>query len=397
MLNFNNTLIAFSDKSTTQLKKAFWMFWMVKRPWMVKIGSFFILIANKLRIPLGWALKNTVFSHFCGGETLEECDEAIKEMSKSRIKAVIDYAAEGIDSEKEYELATERILATIEMGATNNNIGFAVFKFTGIASFRILEKASNQLIISTLEQKELDSVKQRAYRICQKAAQKGLPVMIDAEETWIQDAIDQIAEELMQTFNKETPLVYHTLQMYRTDRFYYLKKLTSRAKDQSFIPAFKLVRGAYMEKERKRALKRGYISPIHPNKEATDSAFNEAIRFCIENIDNISVCVGTHNEQSCHDTAHFMNLYDLPADHERIYFSQLKGMSDHISYNLAEQGYNVSKYLPYGPLRLVLPYLIRRAEENTSVAGQTGRELFLIKKELKRRKREKSQKNKNPH
>jgi len=392
MLNFNNTLIAFSGKTTFQLRKAYWMFWLVKRPWMVKVGSFMILIANHLKIPLGWAMKNTVFDHFCGGETLEQCNAAINEMGRSGIKAVLDYAAEGIESENEFDLATDRIIATIELGATNSNIGFAVFKFTGIASFRILEKASNQLIISSHDQEELHRAKQRACRICRKAAQIGLPVMIDAEETWIQDAIDDIAEELMQSFNKETPLVYHTLQMYRTDRFFYLKSLTAKAKEQGFIPAFKLVRGAYMEKERERARKLGYISPIHPDKVATDSAFNEAVKFCIENTHQVSVCVGTHNEESCYKATDLMNMNDLPKNHPGIHFSQLKGMSDHISYNLAGQGYNVSKYLPYGPLPLVIPYLIRRAEENTSVAGQTGRELFLIKKELERRKREQSTK-----
>ncbi len=386
MFSFDNTKIAFSDKTTKQLKKAYWMFWMVKSPWIVKTGSWLLILANHLRFPLNWALKNTVFEHFCGGETLEECQESIEKLGKYNIKAVLDYAAEGRETEKEFDEARDRILATIELGGNNNNIGFAVFKITGIARFRLLEKINGDYILSDAEKQELAIIKARAELICQKSAELGVSVMIDAEESWIQDSIDNLVEELMEKYNTNKPVVFHTLQMYRIDKLYYLKKLTSNALRKNYIPGFKIVRGAYMEKERARAIKKSYASPIHPNKASTDAAFDDAVRFCIENIKSIALCIGSHNEHSNTEAAFIMDINEMEKNHPRIHFSQLKGMSDHISYNLAKEGYNVSKYLPYGPLRLVMPYLIRRAEENTSVAGQTGRELYLIKKELKRRK-----------
>ena len=389
MISFDDTRVAFADKTTTELKKAWWLFILVKNPRLVKVGSVLLNIANSIRLPLRWILKTTVFKHFCGGETIEECRDTLDKFSDSGIKAVLDYAAEGVQTEKEFDEARDRILATIELSRTNSNIGFAVFKFTGIARFSLLEKFGND---DTLSQKELDEferIKRRADDICTNARDAGIPVMIDAEETWIQDAVDEIVENLMEKYNKESHVVYHTLQMYRIDKLYYLKKITEEARIKGYLPAFKLVRGAYMEKERERAQKMSYASPIHPVKNATDGAFNDAVRFCLENIGNIALCVGTHNEISCQLAAEYMAENELEPAHEKIHFSQLMGMSDHISYNLAKAGYNVSKYLPYGPIRLVMPYLIRRAEENTSVAGQTGRELFLIKKELKRRKEEK--------
>lgn len=392
MDSFDNTRVAFSNKTTAQLQKAYWLFWMVKNPGLANMGSKLLQLANMVRFPLRWALKKTVFEHFCGGETLDESKETLQQLGNFNIKSVLDYAAEGVETEKEFEEAKERILATIELGRTNKNIGFAVFKFTGIARFELLEKVSAESKLSPQDQQEFNRIRNRAHQICKKAYEYGIPVMIDAEETWIQVAIDQIVEELMEEFNHTTTIVYHTLQMYRIDKLYYLKKLVSTAKEKKYIPGLKLVRGAYMEKERERAAKKGYASPIQPDKASTDAAYNDAIKFCIANIDFLSVCIGTHNEESCLEATWLMDINELQKDHSRVYFSQLKGMSDHISYNLADTGYNVSKYVPYGPLRLVMPYLIRRAQENTSVAGQTGRELILIKKELKRRKQEKDKK-----
>lgn len=388
MLSFDNTEIAFAGKSTSSLKKAYRMFWLVKSPWLVKLGGWALAIANNLRFPLRWALKKTVFEHFCGGESLEGSTPTIDNLAKSNIKSVMDYAAEGREKETEFDEATERIIATIELGNTNDKIGFAVFKFTGIARFALLEKAADENTLTEKEAEEFIRVWRRAERICQRAMELNVPVMIDAEESWIQQTIDRLAEELMEKFNTQKPVVFHTLQMYRIDKLYYLKKLISEAKQKDYHAAFKLVRGAYMEKERKRADNRNYASPIHPDKSSTDRAFNEAVRYCIDHINMLSVCIGSHNEASNLKAIEFMKVRKIPADHPSVYFSQLKGMSDHISYNLANSGYNVSKYVPYGPLRLVMPYLIRRAQENTSVAGQTGRELFLIKKELKRRKAE---------
>ena len=389
MISFDDTRIAFADKTTAELKKAWWMFILVKNPGLVKVGSVLLNVANRIRFPLRWALKTTVFEHFCGGETIEECKDTLNKFSDSGIKAVLDYAAEGVQSEKEFDEACERILATIELSRTNNNIGFAVFKFTGIARFALLEKYGNDETLNQKELYEFERVKKRADDICAAARDAGTPVMIDAEETWIQKAVDQIVEYLMEKYNKESHVVFHTLQMYRVDKLYYLKKIHEEAKRKGYLPAFKLVRGAYMEKERERAQKMSYASPIHPDKNGTDSAFNDAVSFCINNIGSVALCIGTHNEVSCQQAVENMLEKGLEPAHDKIYFSQLMGMSDHISYNLTKAGYNVSKYLPYGPIRLVMPYLIRRAEENTSVAGQTGRELFLIKKELKRRREEK--------
>ena len=391
MISFDDTKVAFAGKTNAELKKAWWLFVLVKNPALVKVGSLTLNIANKIRFPLRWALKPTVFKHFCGGETIEECKETLDKFSDSGIKAVLDYAAEGAQSEKEFDEARDRILATIELSRTNSNIGFAVFKFTGIARFALLEKYGKDENLSKKELDEYERVKKRADDICAAAKDAGIPVMIDAEESWIQDAVDGMVENLMEKYNKVSHVVYHTLQMYRIDKLFYLKKIHEVAKWKGYFPAFKLVRGAYMEKERERAQKLSYTSPIHPDKDATDAAFNDAVGFCLENIGNISLCIGTHNEISCQQAIEYMEEKGLEPAHDKIYFSQLMGMSDHISFNLAKGEYNVSKYLPYGPIRLVMPYLIRRAEENTSVAGQTGRELYLIKKELKRRKSGKSQ------
>jgi proline dehydrogenase len=386
MISFDNTKVAFADKTDNQLKKALWLFRLVKNPFLVKTGSRLLLVANRLRFPLRWVLKSTVFSHFCGGETLEECQTVMNGFSKYNIKTILDYSAEGLENEESFENTKERIIRGIEMSRSNKNIVFAVFKFTGIARFALLEKVNSGLDLNPAEQEEYRRAVARAEDICRTSVEHNLPVMIDAEETWIQGAIDEIVENLMEKYNKTFPFVYNTLQMYRVDRLYYLKNTHKKLTDNGYFSAFKLVRGAYMEQERERAEIMGYVSPIQPDKDTTDKAFDEAVCFCIENVNNTSVCIGTHNDESCLEATFLMDRNEIQPDHPNIYFSQLMGMSDHISYNLAQKGYNVSKYVPYGPLRLVMPYLIRRAEENTSIAGQTGRELYLIKKELKRRK-----------
>jgi proline dehydrogenase len=387
MLSFENTAIAFTGKSNEDLKRAHIMFRLVKNQSLVRTGSIFLNLANAMNFPLGWALKKNVFQHFCGGETLEECQPTISQLGHLNIKTILDYAAEGSESDKAFDEAKERILATINLAKTDHNIGFAVFKFTGIARFELLEKLSSQSPLSKSEQEEFERVKKRAREICQFGYQNAVSVMIDAEESWIQDAIDDFVEELILTYNRSAPIVYHTIQLYRIDKLFYLKELVTKLKKEKCIPGFKLVRGAYMEKERKRADKLGYSSPIHPDKDSTDAAFNDALKFCINNIEYLSVCVGSHNEESNKEAVHLMHINDLGSNHARIHFSQLMGMSDHISNNLAINGYNVSKYVPYGPFKLALPYLLRRAQENTSVAGQTSRELSLIRMELKRRAR----------
>ncbi len=386
MMSFDNTEIAFKDKSSKELKKTLWLFRLVGNPGLVKTGSYALKAALFLKLPVRWAIKPTVFDHFCGGETIDECDETISKLGKSGIQTILDYSAEGKESEEDFEYTKNQILATIEKAKNNPHIPYAVFKPSGLASVALLEKAQNNEELSEKEQQEFDRIKQRVETICAKAKETGVPVMVDAEESWIQQIVDEMVEEMKFKYNKEKPLIFGTLQMYRHDRLEYLKDFVKRAREKGIFTAFKLVRGAYMEKERARAKKLGLPSPIYPDKPATDQGFDEATLFCLENIRDVAVCVGTHNENSCALAAETMKKSDIRADHPHVSFAQLLGMSDHISYNLAASGFNVCKYVPYGPVKTVVPYLIRRAEENTSVAGQTSRELFLLKKEAVRRK-----------
>ncbi len=388
MLSFENTEVAFTDKTVKQLKRALLLFLLLRKQWVVKIGSFFLLLFNRLHLPLKWALKNTVFDHFCGGETIEESQKVMRAFAANNIKTVLDYSAEGLDNEESFEKTKDQIIASIEFSKYHKEIAFAVFKFTGIARFELLEKVNSGVELHANEQSEFQRIRSRADEICHTAVQNELPVMIDAEESWIQNTIDELVESLMSKYNHEKPYVFTTIQLYRIDKLFYLKKMHKNSFDAGFIPAFKLVRGAYMEKERERAARFEYTSPIHPDKLATDKAFDEAVRYCLENKDTLAVCIGTHNEESCLDAIHLMDIFETSKDHKKVHFSQLMGMSDHISYNMAKEGFNVSKYVPFGPLKMVMPYLIRRAEENSSVADQSGRELYLIRQELKRRREE---------
>lgn len=386
MISFDNTEIAFMDKSNQALRRAYWLFRMVGSPLIVKAGSAMLRLAIWLGLPVNWALKPTVFRHFCGGETIDECDGVIEQLASARVMTILDYSSEGKDNEEDLDHTLYQIRATIEKAAKNNHIPYAVFKPTGLIRFGLLEKIQSGHSLSANEQQEFEKGKKRFEDVCAYAVGLDVPIMIDSEESWIQDVVDGIVEELMFRFNKEKPMVFNTLQMYRHDRLDYLETFIRRAGEAGRFAAFKLVRGAYMEKERARASRMGYPSPIYPDKDATDRAFDQATRRCLVSIHNTAVCVGTHNELSCAEAADFISSQSIKADHPHISFAQLLGMSDHISYNLSAAGYNVCKYVPYGPVRTVVPYLIRRAEENTSVAGQTSRELFLLRKEMVRRK-----------
>ncbi len=386
MIDFDNTEIAFRHRDAKNLKKAYWLFRLVASPWLVKMGSFLLHIALWLRIPVEWALRPTVFSHFCGGETMHACNETIQQLGQFNVLTILDYSAEGKESEADFEYTRGQIMNTIDKASAEPFIPFAVFKPTGLSRFALLEKVQTGQRLSGSEQAEYERVKARFNEICAYGASKGVPVMIDSEESWIQEVVDVLVESLMFRYNSKKPIVYNTLQMYRHDRLHYLHDFIGRARQKRIFPAFKLVRGAYMEKERERAQKMGYASPIYPDKASTDQAFDEATALCLEHAGHVAVCIGTHNELSCTRAAEIMRSYSLPKHHPHVSFAQLLGMSDHISYNLAAAGYRVSKYVPYGPLKTVVPYLIRRAEENTSVAGQTSRELFLIKKEIRRRR-----------
>lgn len=386
MISFDNTQIAFSYKSDAELNRAYWLFKLVGSPALVKVGKSLTHIALALHLPIKSFIKATIFKQFCGGETIDECSATIENLGKFNIGTILDYSVEGKEDEKDFDVTTQEIINTILKAKNSNYIPFSVFKVTGICRFSLLEKVNAKNSLNESETAEFDRAKKRIEKICASGFENGIPVLIDAEESWIQDAIDGIVEEMMQKFNKEKAIVYNTLQMYRHDRLTFLKQSYEKAIAGNYFLGVKIVRGAYMEKERARAAEKGYPSPIQPDKASCDRDYDAALKFCVEHYERIAICAGTHNEKSSALLAELLQQKNMDKKHPHFYFAQLLGMSDHISFNLSNAGYNVAKYVPYGPVKEVLPYLIRRAEENTSVAGQTGRELSLIIKELKRRK-----------
>ena len=385
-LSFENTAVAFGHKNKAQLKKAYWLFKLVANPTLVKLGKFFMNIALKLHIPIGWAIKPTIFQQFCGGETIQDCAGTTKILDQFGIGTILDYSVEGKETDLDFDATCTEILATIQTGNDNEHIPFCVFKVTGVGRFSVLQKVNEGKKLSELEQAEYERIHYRIDRICSAAAEAKTPVFIDAEESWIQDTIDALANEMMEKYNQGNVWVYNTIQLYRHDRLAFLKKSHREAKEKKYLLGVKLVRGAYMEKERARAQEKGYPSPIQPDKAASDRDYDAALKYCVENVEDISTVAGTHNEASSKYLAQLIKDSGLANGDARLYFAQLYGMSDHISFNLANEGYKVAKYVPYGPIREVMPYLIRRAEENTSVKGQTSRELSLILQEMERRK-----------
>jgi len=386
MISFDNTQIAFEYKSDKELRKAYWLFKLVGSPALVKVGKWLTHFALKTHLPVKGVIKKTIFQQFCGGETISECVPTTQKLSKYGVKSILDYSVEGQTSEKNFEATTSEIIATIVEAKNKTDIPLAVFKVSGVARFDILEKFNDENYKGTAEEiKSFAGVKERVQRICQAAFDNQVPVMIDAEESWVQDGIDRLAAEMMVQFNKDKSFIYNTLQMYRHDRLDFFKKELEAAKQGGYHYAVKLVRGAYMEKERDRAAKMGYPSPINATKADSDNLYNAALDFAIENLAHCAVVAGTHNEESSAYLVTLMGQHSIQKNDDRVYFAQLLGMSDHISFNLSSAGYNVAKYVPYGPVREVVPYLIRRAEENTSAAGQTSRELRLIQQEKQRR------------
>lgn len=384
--DFQNTEIAFKSKSTGELYRAKALFQSMGWPLFVKAGTSFLNAALTLRLPVRSVVRPTLFAHFCGGESVEEAGRLSKKLESYRIGSVLDYSIEGKERECDFEASTEELLKTIEF-ACGNILPFAVFKVTGIARFGLLEKKSAHEDLSDDEVSEWERVVERVLRLCQKADLKKVCLLIDAEESWIQGAIDELAESMMARFNQTEPRIYHTLQMYRHDRLQYLEHLNKKAGTEGWHPGIKLVRGAYMEKERLRAMQLKQISPIHPDKKSTDQDYNRALKYCIQNHERVSLFAGTHNEASSLYLCELMDKYKIHKDDIGVVFSQLLGMSDHISFNLAHFGYLVAKYVPYGPVRETLPYLFRRAEENTSIQGQASRELDLLSSELERRRK----------
>ena len=387
MLEFQNTEIAFRAKSDKDLRKTIFMYNMVKHPIMVKLGKTFLPLAFKLRLPIEGLIRNTVYEIFCGGESIEACAGTINHLAEYGVETILDYSVEGKAKEEDFDACCKSVIDSIRFAAEKSeHIPFAVFKPTGVGRFGLWEKMNVKMELNSYEQEEWERVVQRFRDIADAAKATGIPVLVDAEESWIQTAADELVLSLMQEYNKEEVLIYNTLQMYRHDRLEYLHALITIAKAENFKVGLKLVRGAYMEKERDRSEELGYDTPIQATKADTDRDYNAAIKICLDNLDVVSIVAGTHNESSSRLLFQLMEEKGIDRADKRIYFSQLLGMSDNISYNLASEGLNVVKYVPFGPVKDVMPYLLRRAEENTSVGGQTGRELSMLQQELRRRK-----------
>jgi proline dehydrogenase len=401
-ISFDNTEFAFEYKSDKQLKKSRFLFSLMGRPWLVRLGIRLAPWSIRAGLPVKGIIRKTIFQQFVGGETLEETAIVGKRLGEYNVQVILDYGVEGgDDGEKGFDHSTDEFIRVINYGATQPNIPFMSIKVTGFARFGLLEKLDTLMhqaegtlmkrylkaidLLNEEEKEEWHRVRYRMMRICETGAEKNVGVFVDAEETWIQDPVDALTVLMMDTFNKKKCVVYNTIQHYRHDRLQFLKDSHVAAAERNFILGAKLVRGAYMEKERKRAAEMNYPSPIQPDKESCDRHYNEGIKYCIDHLDQVALVVASHNEHSNLYAAQLMLQKGLPLDHPHIHWSQLYGMSDNITFNLAHAGASVSKYLPFGPIKDVIPYLMRRAQENTSVKGQTGRELGLIKKELQRR------------
>lgn len=387
MIQFDNLEIAFRYKSDRELKFAYWLFRMVGNPNLVKLGKKVTNVALNMHLPINWLIKPTIYRHFCGGESIDECMKVSRKMEEYGVKCILDYSVEGGESPDAIRAALEETLRTIENARVHRNVPFTVFKPTAFTLEQILEKGSKGNLLSADEQAEADKFRERVEILCKAAYEADVPIMVDAEDVRFQPLIDEVVTRMMEKYNLEKAVVYNTLQMYRTDRLEFLKESYRKAVEGNYFFGVKFVRGAYMERERARALKYGYPSPINPNKPTTDKMYDDGLRFSVDHLDRISIFNGTHNEDSNRLLTQLMEEKGLEKNEPKIWFSQLFGMSDHVSFNLAAAGYNVAKYLPYGPVRHVLPYLIRRAEENTAVAGQSSRELQMARKEFRRRKK----------
>ena len=383
---FDNTEIAFKYRTNKGLKKAHFLFSMMASPALTKMGIAAAKWSMALHLPVKGLLKSTIFKQFCGGETLQETADTSNTISKYNVDTILDYGVEGKESDLQFDNAVPEFIKAIKYAASQKHIPFISLKITGFARFSLLGKIHSGSPLNKDEKGEWERVFKRIDDICSAAFQNRVMVLIDAEETWIQEPCNQLTEAMMEKFNKKEVFVFNTYQLYSHGTLAFLEDCVKNAAEKKYVLGAKLVRGAYMEKERERANKMGYPDPIQPDKESTDRDYDNAVKFCLQHLDKLALFIGTHNEKSCFDAVKFMEEHKIAPNHPRVYFSQLYGMGDNLSFNLAHEGYRVSKYLPYGPVKDVVPYLMRRAEENTSVAGQTSRELSLIVAEMKRRK-----------
>lgn len=384
---FDNTEIAFRYKTNGDLRQAQVLFSSMGSPTVTSLGIRLTHWSMKLGLPIMGIIKKTIFRQFCGGETMEEAAQTADMLEKYHVGVIMDYGVEGKEDEAEFDKAVPEFIKAIAYASSKSNIPFISVKITGFARFSLMERVHEKATLSEAEKAEWARVAARIDSICAAAYKHKVMVLVDAEETWIQEAVNELVDAMMERYNKEDAIIFNTFQLYCHGTLPYLKSAYQAALNKGYILGAKLVRGAYMEKERKRAAEMGYPSPIQPSKAATDADYDAAVLFCLERLNHLAVFIGTHNEKSCLIAAKYMDDHQVPRKDKRVYFSQLFGMSDNISFNLADAGYNVAKYLPYGPVKDVIPYLMRRAQENTSVAGQTGRELGLINTELKRRKK----------
>jgi proline dehydrogenase len=383
---FENTQVAFSLKTDSELDRAYFLFKMIGSEPLVKIGTAATKFALNVNLPVEGLIRATVFDHFCGGVNEEDCLPVVDKMYEKGVYSVLDYSVEGKNLEMSFDIATDKVLRLTEFAENKKAMPFSVFKPTGFGRLEVYRKVSEKEELTTVERIEWEKITERFDKVCQKCLKTDVALLIDAEESWMQKAADDLTLEMMRKYNKEKTIVFNTLQCYRWDRLEYLKEVHKIAKKEGFKLGFKIVRGAYLEKENKRAAEKGYKSPICESKSKTDENFNSIQEYILNNLDSIHLFIGTHNENSSYLAMEQMQKKSIAKNDSRVWFGQLYGMSDHISFNLAKEGYNVAKYLPFGPVKDVMPYLIRRAEENTSVAGQTSRELGLLKKERERRK-----------
>jgi len=383
---FDNTQIAFSLKSDTELDRAYFLFKLIANEPLVRIGTAVTNFAIKANLPVEGLIRATVFDHFCGGVNENDCIPVVDKMFTKGVSSVLDYSVEGKEEEEQFDTVLEKTLKLIDFAKEKKSIPFAVFKPSGFGRTDLFEEVSLGKKLSSAETEEWNRVVARFEKVCQASYDSDVALLIDAEESWMQDAVDDLVAKMMQKYNKLKPIVFNTLQMYRWDRLDYLKKLHEKSKLEGFFIGMKLVRGAYMEKENERAIEKGYPTPICASKEATDENYDAAVKYMVDHLDIMSIFEGTHNEARTYFLMDLMEERGIKSTDNRIWFGQLYGMSDTISFNLADSGYNLAKYLPFGPVKDVMPYLIRRAEENTSVAGQTSRELAMIKAERNRRK-----------
>jgi proline dehydrogenase len=383
---FDNTKVAFALKSDSELDRAYFLFKLIDNEPLVRIGTAVTNFALKAHLPVEKLIRASVFDHFCGGVSEDDCLPAMEKMYTKGVCSVLDYSVEGKEDEAQFDSAVEKILKIIQFAKEKDAIPFAVFKPTGFGRLDLYKKVGQKKPLNIEERQEWDRVVARYEAVSKLAFELNVCLLVDSEESWMQDAADDLVTQMMKKYNKVKPIIFNTLQLYRWDRLTYLKKIHEQAKQENFFIGMKLVRGAYMEKENNRASAEGYKTPICATKEETDTMYDDTVAYMIENVEQMAIFAGTHNELSSYKLMQLMKQKGLANTDNRIWFGQLYGMSDNISYNLAEMGYNVAKYLPFGPVRDVMPYLIRRAEENTSVSGQTSRELMLIKKERQRRK-----------